>query len=79
MNAISIKEARRQLSALVDAAEHGQSVVITRRGKNVACLGPVERKPLKGLPDLAEFRASIKIKGKSLSQTVIDARKEARY
>ena len=31
------------------------------------------------LPDLSEFRASIKVKGKPLSQAVIDRRKEARY
>jgi hypothetical protein len=31
------------------------------------------------LPSLRDFRASLKLRGKPLSQTVIDARKEERY
>ncbi len=51
----------------------------TRRGKPVARLVPVERATARGLPDLSEFRASIKVKGKPLSWTVIDMRNEERY
>jgi len=79
MNRINIREARRRLSAVVDAAERGESTVITRRGRQVARVGPVG--PAKGrrLPDLTEFRASIKVKGTPLSKVVIDRRGEARY
>ena len=79
MNEVSIKEARRRLSDLVDAAERGESVVITRRGRQVARLGPARSKPVAGLPDLSRFRSSIKVKGKPLSKAVIDAREETRY
>ena len=79
MNTINLKEARRRLGDLVTAAEHGESTLITRRGKQVACIVPVDRKGRRGLPDLTAFRASIKVKGKPLSQVVIDSRKKARY
>jgi prevent-host-death family protein len=36
------EEARNQLSALLDAAEQGRSTIITRHGRAVAVLAPVE-------------------------------------
>ena len=79
MNRISIREARRRLSDIVDAAERGEKTVITRRGRQVAVVEPLL--PTKGrtLPDLTEFRASIAVKGKSLSRVVAQKRKETRY
>ena len=79
MNCVNIREARRRLTSIVDAAQRGRRTVITRRGRQVAMVEPI--RPAKGntLPDLTEFRASIKVKGKPLSQVVIDQRKEARY
>jgi prevent-host-death family protein len=79
VDTVSIKEARQHLIALVRAAERGETVTITRRGKEVARIVPAAGQTLKPLPDLSEFRASIKIKGKPLSQTVIDMRSEERY
>ena len=78
MNTINAKQARKQLGELIDAAERGESTVITRRGKKVAELGPVKARRRK-LPDLSAFRASLKVKGKSLSETVIAMRAEERY
>ena len=79
MDSVNMVEARKRLGELVRAAERGETVTITRRGKEVARIVPAGQKPLKPLPDLTEFRASIKVKGKSLSQTVIDMRNEERY
>jgi prevent-host-death family protein len=79
MNKVSIRDARRLLTAIVDAAEHGQSTIITRRGRQVARVAPMKQSGAKPLPDLADFRASISVKGKPLSRVVIDRRKEARY
>ena len=79
MNTVSMKEARERLSELVRAAERGEAVTITRRGKEVARLVPAAQKPLMPLPDLSAFRASIEVKGKPLSQTVIDMRSGERY
>ncbi len=79
MTTINLKEARKRLGELVEAAEHGETVVLTRRGRTVARLVPPERKRLKKLPDLSAFRASIQVKGKPLSEIVIESRRRARY
>ena len=79
MSPMSIREARKRLGELVTAAEHGEVVTITRRGREVARLVPAERKARRRLPDLTAFRASLRVKGKPLSQTVIDLRRAERY
>ena len=79
MGPVSLKEARRRLGHLVTAAEHGESVVITRRGKTVARIVPAVQKRRRGFPDLTEFRKSIKIKGRSLTDELLAMRREERY
>jgi len=79
MASVSLKEARRRLSELVRAAERGQPTIITRRGRGVARLEPLGKKAEEPLPDLSDFRASIAIKGGPMSETVVAARREARY
>ncbi len=79
MERVNIREARRQLSEIVDAAQQGKSVVITRRGRDVARVCPVGPAAGEGLPDLSTFRASIETKGKSLSRTLIATRRQERY
>ena len=75
---ISVKEARSNLSALLDKVERGEEIVITRHGKHVARLLPPST-DTSTLPGLAHFRASIQIKGQPLSQTVIELRNKERY
>lgn len=79
MNRVNIREARRRLTAIVDAAERGESTLITRRGRQVATVQPVVTGRGRRLPDLSAFRASIKTKGKPVSQIVIEERRRARY
>ena len=79
MDAVKLSEARRRLSELVRVAERGESISITRRGKEVARIVPAEQKPLEPLPDLTEFRASIEIKGRSLTEELLAMRREERY
>ena len=79
MGAVNIREARERLGALVDAAQHRESVTITRRGKEVARLVPIEPQGGRSLPDLSEFRASIQVRGKPLSQMVRALRDEERF
>jgi prevent-host-death family protein len=79
MDSINLKEARRRLGDLVRAAEDGETVVITRRGRRVARLVPIERERHGRLPDLTAFRASVKVKGKPLSKVVTESRRKARY
>jgi prevent-host-death family protein len=77
MGEVNVKDARGQLSALLDRVGKGEEIIITRRGKRVAKIVPPGN--ASNLPSLKDFRASLKIRGKPLSQTVIDARKEERY
>jgi len=79
MSPVNLKEARRRLGDLVRAAERGESTIITRRGKKVARIVPVSESPRAEFPDLAPLRASVKVKGKPLSEVVIESRREARY
>jgi prevent-host-death family protein len=75
---INAKEARSKLSMLLKHVEAGDEVVILRRGKKVARLLP-SRNGGRRLPTLKEFRASIRIKGDSMSAVVARERKETRY
>jgi prevent-host-death family protein len=77
MGEVNVKDARIQLSALLDRVEKGEEIVIKRRGKRVAKMVPPGN--VSYLPSLKDFRASLKVRGKPLSQTVIDTRKEERY
>jgi len=80
MGPINLREARVRLSDLIRAAEHGESIAITRRGKVVARITPPETTPVrKKAPDLSSFRASLKAAGKPLSRVVIDNRRKARF
>ena len=74
---VNVKEARSKLSILLDRVQRGEEIIIKRRGKKVALL--VSPKSENALPSLKKFRASISVTGKSLSETVIDLRKEERY
>jgi len=76
---ISVKEARGNLSALLSKVEHGEEITITRHGKKIARLVPPAKGKNKTLPGLNDFRSAIKVKGKSLSQTVIGLRNAERY
>jgi prevent-host-death family protein len=42
MNTMQLRDAKANLSKLVDAAERGEATTITRHGKEVAVLVPVE-------------------------------------
>ena len=75
---ISAKEARSNLSSILDKVEKGEEIVITRRGKRIARITSVDEKPVP-LKSLIKFRAKINIEGKPLSQTVINQREEERY
>jgi prevent-host-death family protein len=71
---VNVKDARSQLSQLLDRIEQGEVIMITRRGKKVAKL--VSPKEGNRLPSLKDLRSSLAVKGRPLSHTVIDARDE---
>jgi len=77
MQSVSVTYARQNLSRLLADVEQGKSVMITRHGQNVAQLVPP---PIaRPLPDMKEFRSRFHVRGKPLSQIVIEARRNARY
>jgi prevent-host-death family protein len=51
---ISITEAKTKLSALIAAAERGEEIILTRRGKPVARIVAIAPKRLASRIDLAE-------------------------
>jgi prevent-host-death family protein len=58
MKHVGIRQARQEFPDLIDRAEAGEEIVITRQGKPVAKLVPAP-KPLRSLPSLAEFRQGV--------------------
>jgi prevent-host-death family protein len=58
MVTVTIVEAKAHLSDLVDKAEGGEEVVITRHGRPVARLSATSKKK-KPVPDLSGFRATM--------------------
>jgi len=75
---IGVKEARASLSRLLQRVCAGEEGVLLSRGKEVARLVPAAR-PGGRLPSLARFRASLRIRGASMSATVLKARKDDRF
>jgi prevent-host-death family protein len=44
---VSVAQAKSQFAALVARAEAGETIIVTRSGRAVACLGPLpDRKPI---------------------------------
>lgn len=86
MISVGIKELKARLSSYVDKVRHGEEVVITEHGKDVALVIPIsrERKAVKSLLESGRAKWSggkpagvegIRIKGKALSKTVLEERR----
>lgn len=78
MDKISVKEARGNLSTILDRVEQGEEIIITRRGKQVARMTKVDDVSAP-LTSLEKLRSQIGITGEPLSQTVVTQRDEERY
>ncbi len=85
MVAVGLKELKTHLSAYVAKAKSGEHVIITERGEQVAELAPLSPERRAMLRLVAEGKAvwnggkpqdslSIKIKGKPISDTVLEDR-----
>ena len=74
---VNVKEVHKRLKELLDRAEQGEKIFISRHGRRVACLMPAERHD--HLPSLAKFRDSVAIKGEAISSVVTRLRDEERY
>jgi len=86
MISVGIKELKTRLSSYVDRVRHGEEVVITEHGKEVALVIPIsrERRAIKSLIDSGKAKWTggkpeglehVRIKGKALSKTVLEERR----
>ena len=72
MRSAGIREARQDLTSLLDDVRKGREVVITERGRPVARLVPA--KPRQAFPDLSSVRRKWPPADPPLSQAVIEDR-----
>ena len=73
---MSIREARAHLREILDRVAAGDSVSLTRRGREVARLVPPARKPRR-LPSMAAFRQRLLGEGfKPGGNSVVEMREE---
>ena len=61
MRTAGVREARQNLSALLDEVKKGREIVITERGQPVAKLVPPDLPRRKGFPNLAAFRRTMPV------------------
>jgi prevent-host-death family protein len=74
MKSAGIREARQNLSALLEEVRKGREVILTDRGRPVARIVPPQRASIRAVSDHRRFRAGIRLKGRPLSATVADDR-----
>lgn len=79
MSTTSVRDARKHLSSLLDQVERGEEVVISRRGKAVARLGPAENNKPVRFTSRAELRDSLPPMHESAATTVRKLREDERY
>ena len=86
MLSVGIKELKSKLSNYVDQVRHGEEIVITDHGKEVAMVIPIskERRAIKALSIDGKARwagakpvgmEGLKIKGEPISKTVLEERR----
>jgi prevent-host-death family protein len=76
MRTAGVREARQNLSALLDEVKKGREIVITERGRPVAKLVPPDRPARNGVPNLAAFRRALPILDPPLSVTLEEVRED---
>ena len=76
MRTAGVREARQNLSALLDEVKKGREIVITEHGRPVAWLAPLNRPRGKGLPDFAAIRRRMPVFDPPLSATLDEDRED---
>lgn len=76
MRTAGIREARQNLSLLLDEVRKGREVLITERGRPVAKLVPPDRPRGKGVPNLAAFRRKMPVLDPPLSGSITQDRED---
>jgi prevent-host-death family protein len=76
MRTAGVREARQNLSALLDEVKKGREIVITEHGRPVAKLVPPDRARGKRVPDFAALRRRMPIFDPPLSSTLDEDRED---
>jgi prevent-host-death family protein len=76
MKEAGIREARQNLTALIEEVRKGHEVTITDRGKPVARLVPPRPERAKPFSGRADFRRRMPVLPVPLAETIIDERAE---
>jgi prevent-host-death family protein len=80
MKQIGAFEAKNKLAELLDLAENGEEIIITRHGKQVARLGPVQ-KPLdreaarQAVEDIKKMRKGMRIDDATIKELINEGRR----
>jgi prevent-host-death family protein len=72
MRKAGIREARQNLSSLIEDVKKGREIVITDRGRPVARLVPPARRSASPFPDLALFRRTMPVLTPPLSGSIVE-------
>ena len=76
MRTAGVREARQNLSKLLEEVRRGAEIVITERGRPVAKLGPPDRPRRRGVPNLAAFRRTMPVLDPPLSMLIEEDRRD---
>jgi len=76
MRTAGIREARQNLSGLIEEVRQGREILITDRGRPVARLVPPPRPRGRPFPDLAGFRRALPRLSPPLSTTIAEDRED---
>ncbi|WP_263790786.1 type II toxin-antitoxin system Phd/YefM family antitoxin [Salinibacter sp.] len=79
MTQIPVQEAQGCLESLLDRAEKGETILITRPGRPPIRLRPTEETDGKTLPSLSEWREELQVEGAPLREIVHLRRDDERY
>jgi prevent-host-death family protein len=74
MRMAGVREARQNLTDLLDDVKKGREIIITDRGKPVAKLVPVEER--RAFPDLAPVRRAFRGPAPRLSEAILQGRED---
>jgi prevent-host-death family protein len=75
---VGVYEAKTHLAALLERVEKGETIVITRHGRPVARLAPVEEKrmtPAEAIAAIKEFRKGHSLGGLKIKDLINEGRK----
>jgi len=80
MKEIGAFEAKNKLAQLLDLAENGEEIIITRHGKQVARLGPIQKTfdreaARQAVEDIKRMSKGVKLDGISIRELIDEGRR----